>query len=138
MTVLIAGRSASAGRAARDRVSSGQRRVDEDRLGAPTYRIGFALAENVRADGHATWSPWPDSEHRRGRDWSAAVPLESASAVREAGDRGELGLERVDVRPSGATQFDSIASSSSFQFMPGEMRWVEVHARHLREPTEGA
>ncbi len=80
---------------------------------APRYITAFAVAANVN-DGTSTVSPRRTPAAISAR-CSAAVPLLSATACRTPTSSAHLASNASRSGPTGATQFESNASSSSFR-----------------------
>ena len=82
-------------------------------------------------------APIPSTTSAR---WSAAVPLESATAWATPATAASSRSKASTCGPSGAIQFDSIASATSSASRPDEVGWGEVDARHRAPsvPARGA
>jgi len=83
------------------------------------YAIAFALAAKVRS-AHATSSPAPIPRTTNAR-WSAAVPLESASALNASATAESSRSNASFCGPRVVIQFDAIASATSSDSRPE--RW---------------
>ena len=102
---------------------------------APVYAIAFAVAANVRSSTRPRRpAPTPRTTKREVERGGAA---RERDRVRDAGDRGELALEGVDVRPERRDPVRLDRLRDELRLAAGEVGWGQVDARHRAPSVPG-
>ena len=93
--------------------------------------MAFDVATKVRS-GAGDLVAWPNAEDEQSqiRSWARGAARQG-QRVRYAGDGGELGLERVDVRAKGRDPVRAERVGQQFELVAGEVRRGEVDAGHV-------